>query len=362
MASALRLRRRHGSPGGARFGAGLGEHVRVRWFCWYLLYPRMCTAAAGYAVMAIFTLGYCVAWAIGMPVTHALVVGAVAVAPVVVAVIGERVTGIKAFGVELNLSEVAAPMAGDSKAVAGDLSDAMGQGQPSIDTSVVGSSASSLSGPMEEVVQRRSKLLQINLRNDDYWWSTRLFLVAALAQDYTDVEALVFVRSRDKQVFVGIASPRDVRKRLARAFSSDDYESAYRRACRDTAADTHDAAATIATVIDRWPAAIGGFGEQSMADSVSSSALRRWMQEDLDIESVPSGPSTPHLRFRIVSRPRRYIALTIGDRLDRVIDRDEVVMAAQMERRFGTTTTAAGHHEDPRSAADREKYRARTSP
>lgn len=214
MASALRLRRRHGSPGGARFGAGLGEHVRVRWFRWYLLYPRMCTAAAGYAVMAIFTLGYCVAWAIGMPVAHALVVGAVAVAPVVVAVIGERVTGIKAFGVELNLSEVAAPMAGDSKAVAGDLSDAMGQGQPSIDTSVVGSSASSLSGPMEEVVQRRSKLLQINLRNDDYWWSTRLFLVAALAQDYTDVEGLVFVRSRDKQVFVGIASPRDVRKPL----------------------------------------------------------------------------------------------------------------------------------------------------
>ncbi len=355
MASALHLWRRHGSSGGARFGAGLGEHVRIRWFRWYLLYPRMCTAAAGYAVMAIFALGCCLAWAIGMPIAHAVVVGVVAVAPVVVAVIGERVTGIKAFGVELNLSEVAAPMAGDSKAVAGDLSDAMGQGQPSIDTSVVGSSASGLSGPMEEVVQRRSKLLQINLRNDDYWWSTRLFLVAALAQDYTDVEALVFVRSRDEQIFVGIASPRDVRKRLARAFSSDDYESAYRRARRDTAADTDDAAATIATIIDRWPAVVGEYGEQSMADLVSSSALRRWMQEDLDIQSVPSGPVTPHQRFRIVSQPRRYVALTIGDRLDRVLDRDEVVTVAQMERRFGTTTTEAGQHEDPRRAADRER-------
>ena len=333
----------------------MGEHVRIRWFRWYLLYPRICTAAAGYALMAIFALGYCVAWAIGMPIAHALVVGVVAVAPVVVAVIGERVTGIKAFGVELNLSEVAAPMAGDSRAVAGDLSDAMGRGQTSIDTSVVGSSAPGLSGPMEELVQRKSKLVQIDLRNDAYWWSTRLFLVAALAQDYTDVEALVFVRSRGEQIFVGIASPRDVRRRLARAFASDGYESAYRRARRDSAADSRDAAAAIAAIIDKWPAVIGEVGEESKAAIVSSSALRRWMQEDLDAQSVPSGPLTPHQRFRIVSQPRRYIALTTGERLDQVVDRDEVVAAAQMERRFGATTTGAGQHTSARRAADGER-------
>jgi hypothetical protein len=337
MASVIRIWRRHAPSGGGWFGTRLGDHVRVRWFRWYLLYPRMCIAAAGYAVMAIFAFGYGLAWLIGMPIAHAVVAGVVAAAPVIIAVIGERVTGIKAFGVQLNLTEVAAPMAGDNRAVAADLSEVMGQG---IDTSVVDSSSSSpgLSGPMDELVRKKSKLVQIDLRNNAYWWPTRLFLVAALAQDYTDVEALVFVRSRGEQIFVGIAAPRDVRRRLARTFSSSNYESAYRRARRGTASATADAGDAIAAIIDKWPAAIGEFVSESTADTVSSSALQRWMQDDLDIQSVPSGPLTPHQRFRIVSRPRRYTALTTGERLDQVVDRNEVVAAAQMERRFGTTT------------------------
>jgi hypothetical protein len=151
----------------------------------------------------------------------------------------------------------------------------------------------------------------------------------------------VFVRSRGEQLFVGIAAPRDVRRRLARTFSSSNYESAYRRARRGTASDTTDAADAIAAIIDKWPAAIGEFVNESAGDSVSSSALQRWMQDDLDIQSVPNGPLTPHQRFRIVSRPRRYIALTTGERLDQVVDRDEVVTAALTERRFGAPTTGA---------------------
>jgi hypothetical protein len=75
---------------------------------------------------------------------------------------------------------------------------------------------------------RRPKLLEINFGCDDYWWSTRIFLVAALAQDFTSVEAVVFVRSGDDEVFVGIASPRAVRERLAARFPI--YEEAYRKA------------------------------------------------------------------------------------------------------------------------------------
>lgn len=228
-----------------------------------------------------------------MPIEHAVIAGVVAAAPVIVAVIGERVTGIKAFGVELNLAEMAAPLAGDYTAVAANLTDALGQGQTFVGTSVVGTSSSApgLSGPMQELVRTRSKLLRLDLRNDDYWWSTRLFLVAALAQDFTAVDAMVFARKGGDKIFVGIASPRDVRKRLARRFQLDNYESAYRRARRGTASDTVDAPAAIATIIDKWPAAIGKFSEESIAEIVSSSALRQWMQDDLDIQSVPSGPS-----------------------------------------------------------------------
>ena len=316
--------------------------VGIWLFRWYLLYPRTCIAAAGYAVMAIFALGYGAAWSMGLPIAHAVIVGVVATAPVIVAVIGPRVTGIKAFGVELSLAEVAAPMAGDSRAVATDLSEVMGQGR-TIDTSVVYSSSSSpgLSGPMQELARKRSKLLQIDLRNDDYWWPSRLFLVAALAQDYTDVEALVFVRSRADRIFVGIATPSDVRRRLAQTFTSGHYESAYRRARRDNASSSGDAVSMIAAIVDDWPAAIGEFGAESREGTVSSANLQRWMQDDLDVEAVPTGPLTPHQRFRIVSRPRRYIALTTGEHLDQVVDRNEVVAAAQMERRFGTANAPA---------------------
>jgi hypothetical protein len=37
------------------------------------------------------------------------------------------------------------------------------------------------------------QVLEINLRNGDYWWSTRLFLVAALAVEHTSVGCLAFV-------------------------------------------------------------------------------------------------------------------------------------------------------------------------
>ena len=183
------------------------DQLRIRWLRWYLLYPRMCIAAAGYAVMAIFALGYGLAWLVGLPIGHSVIAGVLATAPLIIAVIGERVTGIKAFGVELSLAEVAPLVAGDNQTVATDLSEVMAQGR--LDPYADESSAGGLSRPMQELVRTGSKLLKIDLRNGKYWWPTRLFLVAALAQDYTEVEALVFVQSRTEPHFVGIASPRE---------------------------------------------------------------------------------------------------------------------------------------------------------
>src|SRR6476646_359463 len=222
----------------------------------------------------------------------------------------------------------------------------MGQGR--VDPYADESTAGGLSRPMQDLVRTGSELLQIDLRNGNYWWLTRLFLVAALTQDYTEVEALVFVQSATEPHFVGIASPRDVRKRLARTFSTDNYESAYRRA-RDGASRGTGTAALIDEIINRWPDAVDESGSKSAAVRVGSSALELWLQDDLDIRSVPNGALTPYQRFRIVSEPRRYVALTSGDHRDQVVDRDEVVTAAQMQRRFGTATaggSARGINED----------------
>jgi hypothetical protein len=68
--------------------------------------------------------------------------------------------------------------------------------------------------------------VEVNLRTTPYWWSTRLYLLAALAQEYTEIERLVFVEQDAARVFVGIAAPAAVRRALARRFP--DYETVFR--------------------------------------------------------------------------------------------------------------------------------------
>ncbi|ORW03344.1 MULTISPECIES: hypothetical protein [Mycobacterium] len=194
-----------------------------------------------------------------------------------------------------------------------------------------------MSGPFKELIQNQAKILRIDLRDDNYWWSTRMFLVAALAQDYTQVEALVFVRSGNEQNFVGIAAPRDVRRRLAKNFAADNYESAYRKARAAVTDALEDHSSGVSAILNNWQYAV----DQTLGDEgyishiVSSSKLRLWMRGDLDTQSVPAGPLTAHRQYRIIAHDRRYVALTNGIRLEGVVDRDELVVAAQMERRVG---------------------------
>jgi hypothetical protein len=309
------------------YGARRGR--RTIWFRWFLLYPRVCIAGAGYGVVAIFGIGAGVARAFGAPIGSALTVGILAAAPIVVGLIGERITGVKAFGVEVKLTEVFPPLTGGfSEAIM----------MEAVSTSAVGSEVGSLSQPFKQLIQNRSKLLRINLRDDNYWWSTRIFLVAALAQDYTDVESLVFVTGDDEQIFVGIASPRDVRKRLAKEFSSLEYEAAYQKARTPAATDPSDPDSQVTEILERWQdTAFGELhqGEKEIKQIVSSGNLRRWLRGDLDTHSVPDGPLTPPKQYRIISHDRRYVALTDYERLKRVVDRDELITAAAIERRFG---------------------------
>ena len=59
------------------------------------------------------------------------------------------------------------------------------------------------------------------------------------------------------------------------------------------------------------------------------------MGGDLDTQSVPGGPLTKQKQYRIISHNRRYVALTNRQRLEEVVDRDELVIATQLDRKFG---------------------------
>src|SRR5205807_9843131 len=51
---------------------------------------------------------------------------------------------------------------------------------------------------------------------DGYWWTTRLFLLAALAEDFSSIRRLLFSAGVDRR-FVGFATPAAVRRALAAA-------------------------------------------------------------------------------------------------------------------------------------------------
>jgi hypothetical protein len=324
----------------------------TRWVLGRLQQKRVRTAVAGYAVVIVFAVASGIALTLGASATTALVVGALAAAPIVIALIGERITGVKALGLEVTLvalTEVKVEVAGDDSTIAGGLAAAALKGAQSGYSDNI-----HLVEDFETLISEAPKLLQINLRSDDYWWSTRIFLVAALAQDYTNVDAIVFVRSGDDEVFVGIASARAVRERLAAQFPI--YEEAYRRA-QDVVphvdqADKHrhPNVNKIKSILKhgKWQEALAGIGakekeprtihEKDIKEIVSSKKLRQWLGAELDTECLPYRPLNALMAYRVVSRNRRYAALTLERRLKAVVDRDELAArcpASKLERVLG---------------------------
>jgi hypothetical protein len=298
------------------------ESAKPRWFR-RSLPKRARIAAAGYAVVVIFGVGAGVAYVVGASLGAALVVGVVAAGPLVIALIGDRITGIKAFSVEISLTEVTVPVEGDFSSVVMTSAEMGVSGRPELLDSIV------------RLMENRAKLLRINLQGDDYWWSTRLFLLAALAEDYTEVEALIFVRAGEERILVGIASPRAVRARLTAVFP--DYQVAYRKARMESAVLGIDDGREVNEILTwRWQAALAQ-PENNIKVIASSEQLRDWLGSDLDTEAVPYGPLTSLLRYRIISRQRRYAAMTDRQQLVAVVDRNELAVrstVAELEARL----------------------------
>jgi hypothetical protein len=281
-------------------------------------------AAAGYLIVAVFGIGADVARLRGVGPTIALIVGAVVASPLALAFVGDRIAGIKAFSLEISLSEVTMP-------VEGNFTGAI------MATAEMGPSASpDLIQTFQSAMQGRAKVMRVNLRDNDYWWSTRVFLIAALAEDYTGVDALAFVRAGEDRIFVGIAAPHAVRKRLGSRFP--DYEIAYRKVRAETVGGASpDPCREVQEILMwRWPQALQP-SEQQIRLIVRADDLKMWLDGELDDESLPFGPLTSLLRYRITARSRRFAALTDKSRLVAIVDRDELARRAslvELEHRF----------------------------
>lgn len=275
---------------------------------------RVRIVTTGYLIVAVFGVVAMVArWGFGVSGTGALVAGAVAAAPIVIAMAGDRITGIKAFSVEISLAQIT-------------VRDDVDLTQAVMAIAEMGPSGSpSLLATLRDTISARARLLRLNLRNDDYWWSTRVYLVAALAMDYTNVEQLLFVRGQEERIWIGMIDPPMARDLLAQVFP--EYERYYREVRNLTApADVSappDSSAEIETILANWPGKFG-WNEAQAKQIVTSDLVRQWLGAKLDTGALPHGPLTQLLRYQVNLRPHRYTALTADGRLIAVVDKCEL--------------------------------------
>lgn len=276
---------------------------------------RVRVMTAGYLIVVVFGVVAVVArWGFGVSGSAALIAGAIAAAPIVIAFAGDRVTGIKAFSVEISLAQITVRDQVDLTQAVMDIAEMGPSGSPELLTT------------LRNAIHARARLLRLNLRNDDYWWSTRVYLVAALAMDYTKVEQLLFVRGQEERLWIGMIDPPTGRDLLAQRFP--DYERYYRdvRNTALAAADVRaplDRDAEIEMILMNWPGKFD-WNEAQAKQIVTADLVRQWLGANLDTEALPHGPLSQLLRYQVNLRPHRYTALTTDGRLIAVVDKCEL--------------------------------------
>jgi hypothetical protein len=181
---------------------------------------------------------------IAFPLTEVtvLTIAAVLAAPLVLPLVLERISKVKLGVLEFDLAQARAEVVDEKLAyelVSFDVKiGTLGLEKPPDLTTLA--SISESGGPAVGLATaikdaEKTSVIEVNLDGGDSWLSTRLFLLAALVEDYTGICQMIFLENRQNQdrVFVGSAAPATVRQGLA--WNSPRLKEAYEVAKRESA-------------------------------------------------------------------------------------------------------------------------------
>ena len=283
---------------------------------------RFRVATAGYGVVIVLGVAYGVAHAVAGKgsTTPSLIAAAVIAAPLVIALIGDRITGIKVLSMEISLSEVSLVLDDDLSRNMQELAEMGPSAMPAIAQRI----ARSIAAPEERL------LLRVDLGDGERWWSTRIFLLAALAADYTSMRSLVFVHGGQDRHFLGFAEPVQARSAMARVFSQ--YETAYRALRSEARANPTGEAEEVNFILQQWPGKFN-WNESAAKEFATPGSLSAWLDSILDDSSIEwQGTQLSMLvRYDILGRPGPYVALTSNGRLRAVVDRAALATSTARE-------------------------------
>jgi len=300
-----------------------GEHTRS-WIAKLQALPQVVLVAlAGYTVVGVFAAAYglvAFVWP-SLSTAETVTIATLVAGPLALALLWPHMTGLKAFGIEVTLARFEVGVSGEL--VAGITTKKLGSEAPEIVEQVTGA-----------IVRPKDELIEINLKDGNYWWSTRLYLLSALLSDYSKVDHFAVVDRDAERRFLGFVGVASIRQALTS--TSPLLETIYRRLKANVSADP------VATTSDRvknlvyqWTSA--NFSMDT-TKQVSESEFRQLVSVDLLYEWLTavgrslyrdavgwSGETTPSLvRSIVLEYDSKCVALLRDQSLDRVVNRYEL--------------------------------------
>lgn len=188
---------------------------------------------------------------------------------------------------------------------------------------------------IQETVDKHAgaPVLQINLGTNGGWWSTRLLLVAALLEDYTPIQQIVFLNTEPMELdarYLGMCSPAEVRRALATHFR--DVDKAYREGVPDR---VFDAAAEIPSIVGNFATRVGALkpeGEKAVKQLVTKEAVRQWRGFQPESIELANRKVDGALLDEIIAKRSPYVALVRNGKLHELIDRAELATNLALRR------------------------------
>lgn len=164
-------------------------------------------------------------------------------------------------------------------------------------------------------------VLTVDLKDGNYWWSTRLFFLAAVAGEIAGTRLMVFTENGER--YLGVATAATVRDRLA---SMSMPLRDFLDACRQQTVTAVDLARALDQRANLWNTVVPQPIEDAERSFATARDLRRWLGDDLIENSVVQdgdAVSTELLRS-IVDWPHPYVPITEDGGLRKVVARASV--------------------------------------
>jgi quinol monooxygenase YgiN len=267
-------------------------------------------AAALYGIVAIFFTTFLILRKLttGLSPTDMLIASVLLVAPLVLALLWDRLKGLKVGPMEITLEQV-------TTEINVELQTAIQRMQGSETIPLV----QQIGAAIEEADM---ELLEVNLRSTPYWWSTRLYLMAALVEEYTEIQRFIFVERDAARLYIGMASPSAVRKALAARFPN--YEQIFKKIFQNIHYVTPETPLKqqVENIAYQWPGAFKDSEEQEKY-LITPDLLREWLSTALETENREwdGSPGMPSLYAKILTCRGDYVPLVQARQLQMVVNR-----------------------------------------